>query len=130
VASVSNAAGTKGLASGNQAGTTTISATFGGQTGTATLTVTAATLTAITVTPPTGTINPGQTLQYTATGTFSDGTMQDITRLVTWLSSAHSVAKISNAPPRRGLATAVGSGDTTITARRLGLSGSAMLHVN
>ena len=130
VATVSNAAGDEGLASGKNAGSSTISATFGGMTGTATLTVTSATLTAITVTPANATIDDGDTLQYTATGTFSDGTTQDITRLVTWHSSAAQVAKVSNAPPRRGLATATGPGDAIITAQRQGISGATGLHVN
>ncbi|MFN9572301.1 MAG: hypothetical protein ACK58P_04510, partial [Betaproteobacteria bacterium] len=39
----------------------------------------------------------GLSQAFAATGTFTDGTTQDLTSAVTWLSSAAAVATISNA---------------------------------
>ena len=75
----------------------------------------AATLTSITV-GPNVTLPVGLSRQVTATGNYSDGTMQDLTTQVTWASSAPSVATISNSSGSQGVATAVGLGVTTITA--------------
>ena len=116
VATVSNAAGSNGLATPIIAGQTTITASFGGISGTSQLTVTAATLTGITITPPNPQIALGTTLQFTATGDYSDATTQDITAFVAWSSSNGSVAIMSNAGSTSGLATSVGAGTTTITA--------------
>jgi hypothetical protein len=114
---------TAGLATGVGAGTSTISATFSGKTGSTTLTVTPATLSSITVTPATASVPKGFSRQYTATGNFSDGTTQDLTSLVTWASSTTTVATITSA----GLANLVGVGTTTITASYSGKSGTATL---
>jgi hypothetical protein len=117
-----------GLATGVAAGTTTIAATLSGITGSTTLTVTSATLTSITVTPANAHVALTYYLQYTATGTFSDGTTQNLTSLVTWSSSQTTVAKISNAiGASHGRATVVGLGTTTITATYIGVSGSTTL---
>ena len=129
VATISNQAGTKGRASSVSVGATTITAFFGGVSGIATLNVTPATLTAITVTPASGTTPLGTSLQFTATGTYSDSTTQDITALVTWTSSDVGVATISSAAGSEGLATPVAAGMTTITATLNAVAGSATLEV-
>lgn len=118
VAAISNAAGTQGLATGASLGTTTITATVPGTstTATATLAVTAATIASIAITPALPSVAKGSSLAFVATGTYSDGTTQDITAAVTWSSSAPSVATISNASGAYGRATAVDTGQTTITA--------------
>ncbi len=56
-------------------------------------------------TPENSTIQAGEKLQYTATGTFSDNTQQDITRDVTWLTSNPSAGSISNSSVSWGLFT-------------------------
>ena len=71
---------------------------------------------AITATPTT--IAAGATLQFTATGTYSDKSVQTITSAVTWNSSATGVATISNSNNSQGLATAVNPGSTSIGANR------------
>ena len=116
VAMVSNAAGSKGLAIQVATGQTIITASLGSISGTSNLTVTSATLASITITPATPRIALGTALQFTATGTYSDGTTQDITSFVAWNSSNGSVAAISNAGITSGLATSVGAGTTAITA--------------
>ena len=86
-------------------------------------------LRSITVTPVNPSIAVGFTLQFTATGTFSDGTKQDLTVSVTWTSSDTAVARINNASGSQGLATAIGAGTTTITATSGSISGSTTLRV-
>jgi hypothetical protein len=118
---------TPGLATGLAAGTTTISATLSGKTGSAILTVTEATLTSITVTPGTAKIPKGFKQQYTATGNFSDGTTQNLTTQVAWTSSNTTVATISDAAGSNGLATVAAVGATTITAQFGTVTGTATL---
>src|SRR5205814_330634 len=118
-----------GLATSVAAGTTTITATLGLVSGNTTLTVTNATLSSSAVTPTNPSIANGTTRQFTATGTYSDFTTQDLTTQVAWSSSAAGVATISNAGGSQGLATSVAVGTTTITATLGGVSGSTTLTV-
>ncbi|HEY4300749.1 MAG TPA: DUF4082 domain-containing protein [Candidatus Didemnitutus sp.] len=115
-----------GFASGASAGSSTISAAFNGISGNATLTVQpAVTLTSIAVTPTNATVAAGATRQFVATGTYSNGSTQNLTSSVTWSSSAPSRATISSA----GLATGVSAGMTTISASSGGVGGSTTLTV-
>jgi hypothetical protein len=129
VATISNASGSDGLATSVAAGTTTITATSGSISGSTDLTVTAATLTSIAVTPQNPSIANGATQQFKATGTYSDNTTQDLTASAAWSSSSAGVAKISNAAGSTGLATALAAGSTTITAASGSVSGSTTLTV-
>jgi|GEM_PF-5944049 len=116
-----------GLATGLSAGTTGITASLSGVTSPAvTLTVTPAVLQTITVTPPGPTIILGSGQQFRAVGTYSDGSIVDITTLAAWTSSDTGKATIG---PATGLATSVGEGTTTITATLSGVSGSTTLRV-
>jgi predicted secreted protein len=113
VATISNTAGSQGLASTLATGTTAITATLSGITSPAdTLTVTAAALTSIAVSPTNPTVSKGLTEQFTATGTYSDGSTADLTTQVTWASATPSVATISST----GLAQSLAIGTTNITA--------------
>jgi 6-phosphogluconolactonase (cycloisomerase 2 family) len=87
------------------------------------------TLTSIAVVPANGTLHVGLTRQFIATGSFSDGSQQNITASVTWSSSATNVASINNTAGSNGIATAVSAGSTTITASSGALSGSTTLNV-
>ena len=129
VAAISNTAGSKGLATSAAAGSTTITATSGSISGSTTLTITSATLVSIAVTPANPSIVKGTTRQFTATGTYSDSTTQDLTTAVTWNSSASGVATISNAAGSKGLATSAAAGSTTITATSGSISGSTTLTI-
>lgn len=77
-----------GITTGVAAGTSEISAIHGASalesTAPAVLTVTTVTLSRITVAPAKAAIARGTTQQFTATGTFSDGSQLDITRDVSW----------------------------------------------
>jgi hypothetical protein len=114
---------TAGLASGVGTGTSTISASLSGKTGSTLLTVTTPTLQSIAVTPANSSIAKGLTQQFTATGTFSDNSKQDLTSQATWASSIPSVATIS----ATGLATGVGNGTTVVSAALSGVTGSTQL---
>jgi len=104
-------AGSPNRVSGLAPGTAVLTATVGGVSATFDLTVTSATATALTVTPAATTIAAGLTAQLTATGTFSDGTTQDVTFDATWTSSDPAVATVS-----KGLVQGLAVGTATITA--------------
>ena len=116
---------TGGLATGVGAGSSTITASLGGVSGSTKLTVTAPTLTSIAVTPANPSITKGATEQFTATGTYSDKSTANLTSQVTWTSGTTTVATITAG----GLATGVGAGSSTITAALGGVSGSTKLTV-
>jgi uncharacterized protein YjdB len=124
---IGNIASGTGLASGVAVGgPVTITATSGAITGTASLTVTSAALTSITVSPNAGTVAAGQTLAFTATGHYTDGTTQNLTNTVNWTSSNTSDATIAS----NGVATGIVTGTTvTITATSGAISGTASLTV-
>ena len=108
-----------GLATGVGTGTTQITAALGGVTSPGDmLTVTAATLVSIAVTPVSPSIAKGLSQQFKATGTYTDNSTQDITTSATWVSGTPAVATITSA----GLATGVGTGTTQITAALSGVT--------
>jgi len=116
-----------GLATGVALGNTTITAKSGSVTATGLLTVSNKTISAITVSPsnPTILLSTGQQQQFTATATFSDGTIGDVTTSAAWTSSNTNVATISTT----GLATPVSQGNTTIGASLGGVAGTTTLTV-
>ncbi len=118
-----------GTAFGKKTGSATITASASGLKGTTTLTVSNGTLVSLKVTPANSTVSNGSTQQFTATGTFSDSTTQDITLNVHWSSSSASVATIANAPSAAGLATTNGVGTTTIGVNSGGITSSTSLTV-
>ena len=125
VATISNAIGSQGSAAGIAPGSTVISALFAGQVGTASLTVTNATLTSLSVTPASASISLGSSQQFTAIGTFSDGSTLNLTGQVSWASSDITVAILNSV----GLAASSGTGTATITATLNGVNGTAILTV-
>src|SRR5713101_99611 len=82
-------------------------------------------LTAIAVSPQHPSIFAGTQQQFTATGTYSNGSTQDLTSTVIWSSSSASVATINSA----GLVTTVAQGTSTITATAGSVNGFTMLTV-
>ncbi len=129
VATISNAAGSKGVSTSAAVGQTKVQATLGNVTGETNLTVRPPDLISIEVAPPTASIKVASAQQFTATGRFEDNSTQDITQDVTWSSSLAGVATISNAADSKGVAMGVAPGQTTITAARDGKSGTATLTV-
>jgi YD repeat-containing protein len=125
-----NNSATPGLATSAGVGTTTISATLGSVSGSTSLTVTAAVLVSIAITPSSPTVGAGSTLQLIATGTFSDLSTSNVSAQVTWTSSNPAVATVSNTVGTQGLVTGVAAGTTTITAASGTVSGAVLLTVN
>jgi hypothetical protein len=139
IATISNTSGSRGLATSIAEGMTSITAIFSGTiSDISTLTVAPAQLVSITITPSSANIfihNNIYTQQFTATGTFTDGSSQDLTTSVNWVSMDKTVATISNAPGSEGLATVPLNVSppvsTTINATVSGItSNSAVLIVN
>lgn len=88
------------------------------------------TFVSIAVTPSNTSISPGSTQQFLATGTDTNRNEHDLTHAVTWSSSDTGVATIDDSEgPKKGLATAIAPGSTTITATRGDVSGSTTLTV-
>ena len=124
---------TNGLASSVGVGSTTITATYAATSisGSAVLTVRPAALVSINVTPATPSIAKGTNEQFTATGTYSDQSTQNLTTSVTWSSSATLTATVSNASGSNGLLSSLAVGSTTVTATypATSISGSTVLTV-
>ena len=129
VATISDTPGTMGLATSLAVGPTTIGLASGNVTGSAALVVNPATLASIAIAPQNSSINLGAQQQFTATGTFTDGTTQDLTSSATWSSSDATIAIIGNSVGTAGLATSAGKGTVTITATSGLISSSTTLTV-
>ena len=117
-----------GKATAVAAGTTTITAKQDDGSNTGSLLVASTDLTSIAVTPssPTVALSTG-TQQFKATGTFSDGSTQDLSSFVQWTSGTTSVATIS----KTGLASLLTAGSTQITASvTTGSTGSSTVSGN
>jgi hypothetical protein len=119
VATVTNT----GMARTQAKGTATLTATSGSISGNDMLTVSSAALVSIAVTPSNPTVPKGETQQLTATGTFSDGSTQNITNSVAWSASPSGVATVSSA----GMALLQATGSATVTATSGSISGSDTL---
>jgi Putative Ig domain len=115
---------TGGLVSGVLDGSSTITATLGAIQGFTTITTPS--LVSIAVTPAFPAIAGTNTQQFTATGTYSDSSTQNLTNSVTWASSVTGVATITSG----GLAAGVTPGTTTISATLSRIVGNMQLTVN
>jgi uncharacterized protein YjdB len=117
-----------GLVTGVSDGSVTITATSEGKSGTASVTVTpvpAAPVATVDVTPATGSVMVGQTVQLTATP--KDASGNPLTgRVISWSSANAAVATVSSG----GLVSGVTVGSTTISATSEGRSGTATIAVN
>ena len=82
-------------------------------------------LASIVITPSSTTVTAGSSVQFTATGTYTDGSSGNVSNLVTWSSSNTSVATVNVA----GLASAASPGTVTIKAASAPASGTASLTV-
>jgi trimeric autotransporter adhesin len=120
----------KGIVTGTPPGpgSTTVSATssslLGSIQGSTQINVTSATLNSIALNPANTFIPPGAALSYSAIGTFSDNSVQDISDASSWSSLFSNVATASSA-----VATGQGIGQSQITAKVKLVSGTAILKV-
>src|SRR5271163_2200157 len=118
-----------GLGTSVSGGTSLVTATLGGINGTTLLTVTPAAVVSIVVSPGNEGIPLGFDQAFTAQGTFTDASTQDVTNSAHWSSLAPGVATISDSPGTNGVATGVGAGNTAIMATLGSASGTANLTV-
>lgn len=116
--------GTTGVATGVAAGSASLTATSGSKTATAAVTISAATLQTLAITPANPSVVKGSTRAFTATGTYSDGSVSAVA--ATWTSSAPAIATINAS----GVATGVAAGSTTITATFGNVSATTTLVVS
>jgi hypothetical protein len=129
VATVSNATGSRGLLVATGVGTTTLTATFQGVTGSASVKVSNARLMQVLVTPVDTAVayQRNRRVQFSATAMYDDGSQVDVTSQSTWSSSDSGVARLETSPV--GRVTLAGRGTTTIAASYSGLTGSTTLSV-
>ena len=111
VARVSNDIPNKGLVNAVSVGTAYIRATFQNKTGYSSLAVLSPELISIQISPDTYTIEIGETRQLYANGYYTNSTINDITNLVTWISSNPDIIRVTN-----GLIEGLSSGQAEITA--------------
>ncbi len=105
-----------------------VRADFQGRSVSTAITVTAAKLTSLALTPKTPQVPKGLTQAFTATAGFSDGTSQDVTTSATWSAKdlmGSQVVLLSS----KGVATAKNIGQASITVRYKTLSASTTMQV-
>ena len=117
------------MAFGADTGTVNIIATVQGQQVTAKLTVTAAEITRIAVTPTALSIAKGHSGQLTATAYYTDSTSADITQIATWKSADSSIAAVPSTGTSGGLVSGIEQGQTTVTATYSGMNDDALIIV-
>src|SRR5579864_4879265 len=116
-----------GKVTGVGAGTVMVTATSGKLSASATLKVNSAAtnLASISVSPTASSLPVNTSQQFTATGTYKDGSSRDLTALVSWASTFSSIATVDVT----GVATVMSAGSTTISASLGGITGSTSLTV-
>ena len=118
------AVSSSGVVTGAHVGQATITAAAGGTSGTATVAVAAGAVNSIAITPSSGSVQAGNTLQLSANATDVAGnTVTGAT--FTWTSSSTSIATTSSS----GLVTGVATGSANITAASAGKSKAATISV-
>src|SRR5207302_1820473 len=110
-------------------GTATVTATYQGVSGSTFVTVSAATIKSIQVSPVNPAIAVNTQLRFTATAIYTDNTSQDITYNATWSSSNQTIAKVDNAGFQSGQVTALAPGQATISAVWSGVTGTTTVTV-
>ncbi|MEJ2179514.1 MAG: Ig-like domain-containing protein, partial [Gammaproteobacteria bacterium] len=98
------------------AGTSNITASLAGITGSTKLTVSAATLTAITIDQANLSLAKGTSARLLVTAHFSDATTQDFTPVANFVSSQPEYVSVDNSENNKGSVHALQSGASTITA--------------
>jgi hypothetical protein len=111
--SVATVGANSGLATASAVGSTLVTATSGSVSGSATLSVLPPILESIAITPDPVVSGINFNMQLTATGSYSDGSMQNVTTQAVWSSNTPGVATIG---PATGLTTGVIVGSATISA--------------
>lgn len=108
-------------------GTATITGNFGGQTSTLTITVTAATVSAIQISTPLASLALGTNGQLKALATYSDNTVVDVTSQANWSSSSPTLVSVDASGQIQALAvgSAIISGSLGGTTSTIGIAATA-----
>lgn len=125
IASVSSSAVLQSIAKG----TVTISAVYAGHSASVSFQINDAVLSTIEIAPLIQNLPVGITQPFTATGIYSDQSVQDITDQVVWLSSDDNTLFVSNAAGHRGEAVAKSKGAATVTAMKNSVTGDVLVTV-
>ena len=130
VATVSSSTTSAATVTALSQGTVTITATMGtgssAVSGGVQLTVSSAQIVSLAIAPPTATFGIGLLQKYVATGTFDDGSTQDLSNVATWSLGTANVAKVNG----NGYFTGAGVGSSTVTATWNQVTGSAQAIVD
>ncbi|MDO2949138.1 Ig-like domain-containing protein [Aeromonas simiae] len=110
-----------GVVRGQAMGNAMVTATFGGLSAQAEITVTPATLSRLAITPGSVTLPMGPTQQFQVLAIYSDGSDSDVTTQAAWQSSHPNIVQIDST----GVARSLAAGEATITATFGGLSAHA-----
>jgi len=131
IASIDNTSGQKGTLKTLSTGSFVVTASYqnAGVKGKADLQVIDSALESITLTPINPTLYIGKMKQFTAVGSYSNGSKKTITERVKWSSSDPTLASVRNSAGREGLANSHAVGKVTITAtdQKTGIKGSTTL---
>jgi uncharacterized protein YjdB len=114
-----------GLVTGASLGNSTIQASFGSQSGSTTITIGAAALVSVALSPASSSIPVGASQQYQVIGTYSDGSTQNVTPSVAWSSSPSDIVSENSS----GLITGLVQGTATVQAALGTVSGSTSVTV-
>lgn len=114
-----------GIVTALERGTTMIKVSSGEILGSSELRVSGAEVQALQVDPPSAVVAPGAQLPLRIVGTFSDGSLQDLTTQMSWVSSAENVAIVSY----QGIVHALSAGSATISASYQDMTVSMQLTV-
>ena len=119
VAIVTNAPDQRGLLLGRASGNALLTARVDRLQARLQVTVTGATLQQLALQPPPALVTWGPS-SFTASGVFSDGTAQDMTRTVTWAPTNPGLLRIRGTGPDRGTARGLDGGTVQVSAHPLG----------
>ena len=115
-----------GLLTALKSGSVIATATWNGISGSATITVNAASLSSISISPSVFSIAAGQNKQLSVMGIYSDGSSHDVTSQAAWVAGNTAAASVDS----NGLVTGVAQGTSTITASVSGKQATAAVTVS
>ena len=115
---------------GKNIGSATLTASLSDFETTISVNVSNAELTSLNISQANNSLPKGLSQQFSAIGTYSDGSTQDLSTQVTWISSSEVVSVIENTADFKGLAHGIGEGSTTISAILNDVSDSSNLTVS
>jgi len=118
-----------GVANTFSPGITQISANFSGLTATVPLTVTAAVIESLQISPQKPSVPLGTHGQFTAIAYFSDQTSVDVTKNSTWQVDDHLIASIIPSGENAGFSQSINVGSTEVTATFSGKNAATVLTV-